>query len=231
MLVISFPAGRATARLEQQVASLSLQSVSGTVFCGRAGQLQLQGLALGPVAWHLRPLSLLAGRLEYGLEFSGDTLRGRARAGLTLAGTPYAREIVATFDQDTLINRFSPLPVVTTGRLSLAIESLRWGDSYPDALDGHVQWADAGLLEPLQLALGRVELLLESGEGGITGTLTSNGLSSLTGDVSLTPAGRYRLELLLTPAADVSDETRETLDLAGNRQADGSYRLTAAGAL
>ena len=65
ILIATFPAARISASLEDQVADLAMNGVSGSVLSGQAVQVVYQGLDLGTVHWQFRPLLLLLGRLEY----------------------------------------------------------------------------------------------------------------------------------------------------------------------
>ena len=77
ILLITLPADRVARLLEQNITGLDLQSVSGTLFSGKADRVVIHGLGMGPVTWSLRPLSLLLARLEYRLDLKdpfGDLL-------------------------------------------------------------------------------------------------------------------------------------------------------------
>lgn len=231
VLIGTLPAAMVVDSVQADNDRLVLAAVEGTLFKGRASQVRLQGIELGPVDWQIRATRLLLGRLEYQLEFSGQRFPGHAVAGISLSGRGYAQDVVMSLDQDFLFNRWSPIELRTGGRLTMAIENVEFEDDFPSELAGFVQWSDAQLIEPVQLALGRVELVVSSDAGKIDGSVTNNGTTAVSGEISLTRDGQYALDFYITPAADSSDEITEVLGMAGELQRDGRYRLSDSGTL
>ncbi len=231
MLVSTLPAVMAINLVQTENNHPVLSGVEGSVFAGRAVQVRLHGIELGPLAWQIRATRLLLGRLEYQLVFSSERFPGHAIAGISLSGRRYARDVAMSLDQDFLINRWSPLEVQTGGRLTVAIENMEFDDVFPSALTGFLQWSDAQLIEPLQLALGRVELVVTSEAGHLFGRVTNNGPTAVSGEISLDRNGHYTLDLYIKPAAGASEELTGILGMAGQLQSDGSYRLSDSGTI
>lgn len=230
-VLVSFPAQRGAAFLQQQVEGLSLEAVTGTLFSGRAGRLELQGLDLGPVGWSFRPAALLRGRLEYRLDFQGPPIEGSAHAGVGLSGDVYGRELDALLQPDPLVNHFSPLPVQTEGTVRVQAEQFRLVDGFPQELVGQVDWAAARLLEPVSLELGDVVLVLDGTSELLTGHLSNSGATGLAGELSLSPARDYRLELDLTPGPEATAEFLDALAGFAEERPGGVYRISDAGRL
>lgn len=228
-LAVGFPAQRGALFLQQQVDGLVLQTVTGTLFSGQAGRLELQGIDLGPVSWSFRPAALLRGRLEYRLDFTGPPITGGAYAGVGLGGSIYGRELDAVVQPDPLVNHFSPLPVQTAGAVTLQAAYFRLVDGFPRDLSGQVDWPGASILDPLYLELGDVALEMNSEGDVLTGRISNKGATGLSGDISLTPARDYRLELNLVPGPDTPAEFVDMLADFAEARPGGSYRISDAG--
>ncbi len=228
-LAVSFPAQRGALLLQQQVDGLVLQTVTGTLFSGRAGRLELQGIDLGPVSWAFRPAALLTGRLEYRLDLTGPLITGSTYAGAGLGGRVYGRELDAVLRPDPLVNHLSPLPVQTAGRVKLRVEEFRVVDGFPRSLNGQLDWTDASILDPIKLELGDVALVLDSVGDALTGQISNQGATGLSGEFSLTPAHDYRLDLDLVPGPDTPADIVDMLAGFAEVRPGGVYRISDAG--
>ena len=228
-LAIGFPAQRGALFLQQQVDGLVLQTVTGTLFSGQAGRLVLQDIDLGPVSWTFRPAALLRGRLEYRLAFTGPPITGGTYAGVGLGGSIYGRELDAVVQPDPLVNHFSPLPIQTAGAVTLQAVYFRLVDGFPRDLGGRVDWPGASILDPLYLELGDVALDLDSEGDALTGRISNTGATGLSGNVSLTPARDYFLELNLVPGPDTPVEVVDMLADFAEARPGGVYRISDAG--
>jgi general secretion pathway protein N len=231
ILLITVPADRAVKLLEQNAVGLELQSVSGTLFYGKADRVVIRGLVMGPGTWSLRPLTLLLGRLEYRITLKDPTLRGEGIVGTGLGGHVYLHDLQMELKPDPLVNHFSPLPVQTSGDVRLLIESMDFVDGFPQELSGHVNWVDAQIVEPVALPLGHVEATLQSESNTLLSRVSGSGETALSGDFSLTQEGDYRLNLLLTPGPSVSSDIVDGLKTFGQARPGGAYLITDTGRL
>jgi len=231
ILLITLPADRAVKWLEQNAVGLEMQSVSGTVFSFKAGHVLIQGLAMGPVTWSLRPFPLLLGRLEYRFDLKDPAFQGTGVVGAGLGGQIYLHNLQAELEPDPLVNHISPLQVQTSGGVSLRIESMDIVDGFPRELTGHVDWSDARIIEPVSMSLGQVEATLRSEGNTFLCRLSGSGETALSGDFSLTQEGDYRLNLLLTPGTEVSSDIVDGLKTFGQARPGGAYLITDSGRL
>ena len=231
ILLITLPADRVAKLLEQNIVGLDLQSVSGTLFSGKAERVVIRGLGMGPVSWSLRPLSLLLARLEYRLDLKDPAFRGTGVVGTGPGGHVYLHDLQAELKPDPLVNHFSPLPVQTSGHVRLSIESMAFVDGFPRDLSGHVDWVDALIVEPMAMSLGHVEATLHSEANTLVCDLSGTGETTLSGDFSLTREDDYRLNLLLTPGAEVSADILDGLEAVGQVRPGGAYLITDSGRL
>jgi len=232
VLVTTFPAARVSGMLQDQVAELSLNRVSGSAFSGQAAQVVYQGLDLGPVHWQFRPLALLLGRLEYRIELTHPDNHGQLYAGKTLTGRTVIHDLDIELLPDRLINHYSPTRVDTSGTLRLAFETLNPGDDYSGEVNGRLVWQDAVILDPISLVLGQLELELVTDDGELVGRFVDGGELGASGEMALSAAYAYRINLLLRPVNDVSPDTQELLEKnSAQRQPNGDYRIDTSGQL
>jgi general secretion pathway protein N len=231
MLLLTVPAERVGELLERNVSGLDLQSVSGTLFTGKARRVSIRGLALGPLSWSLRPLSLLLARLEYRVTLMDPAFRGEGVVGMGLGGDAYLHDLQAALEPAPLVAQFSPLPVQTSGVVTLLIETMDLADGFPQELSGHADWSDAKIIEPVKLPLGHVEATLQSEAGALVSHVSGSGETALVGDFSLTQAGDYKLSLLLTPGPAVAPEIVDGLKTFGQPRPGGAYLITDSGRL
>ena len=230
ILLVAFPAGRAARYLEQQVTGLSLQAVSGTVYSGQAGKLVIQGVPAGAVRWTMRPAALLLGRLEYHVTLDGESLRGSGNFGSGLGVALVVQDVTAEISPEFLLERFSPIPIQSTGMVTLTLDTLRVKEGFPDELYGQMSWKNAALQDPVKLSLGQVDIVLGSTGDSVTGNISNTpGEIRVSGDISLQAAGQYNLRLSLTPDTAAPTELLQMLDAYGQRQSGGSYLITESG--
>ena len=231
VLIATFPAHKAGQFIEHQVDELDLRSVSGTWFSGQAQQLVYQGLDLGPVNWRFRPQAMLLGRFEYRLVFGHKANAGQANLGLSMAGNIQVSELELVVQPDRLINHYSPIAIGTSGAISLDIEVLEFDDHFPHRINGQAVWADAGVVDPLELALGQLTLLLENDAGDLFGTIGNEADFGISGELRLGASGRYGINVAIRPEPDTSEETLEVLKNIAQQQPDGNFLWRADGQL
>jgi general secretion pathway protein N len=231
VLIARFPAERLVPRIERQLADVSLQAVSGTVFSGQALRLTYRDIDLGPVHWQFRPVALLQGRVEYRLILSSPDNPLQTGFGITYSGRVYGRELTASLLPDRLLNHFSPVTIHSSGSLELKLESFELFADFPQAVAGRLAWEDGAILEPINLVLGQVVLDVQSVDNALVGTVVEPGALGLDGTLALTSDGRYRVDLLLQPGAEVSGEMLELLEMVARPRPAGDYRIEYAGQL
>jgi len=230
ILLTTFPAARAVNFLQQQVTGLSLQSVNGTVFSGRAGSVVFDGRDFGAVHWSFRPAALLLGRLEYHVTFNGPLFQGSGDLGSGLGADFMVHELVGELQPDSLVNRYLPVPVATAGVVTLTLASMQLHDGFPAELSGTVLWTQAAIVKPAALSLGKLEITM-GGTGDTISAEISNdgGHIAVSGDLSIRAAGQYTLQLLLKPGPETDPDFVGMLKSYARPQAGGAYLITESG--
>ena len=231
VLVTTFPATRISGMVQEQVADLSLNGISGSAFSGQAAQVVYQGLDLGPVHWQFRPLALLLGRIEFHIELMHPDNTGQLHAGKTLIGRTYIHDLDIELLPDRLINHYSPVAVHTSGTLHLVFETFNPGVDYSGEVNGQLEWRDAAILDPMSLVLGQLQLDVVTDDGNLVGRFANGGDLGISGDLALSAAYAYRVNLLLRQDNNVSSETLDMLEQYTQRQPNGDYHVDLSGQL
>jgi general secretion pathway protein N len=229
ILVTTFPAARVTGIMQERVSDLSILAVSGSVFSGKAGQVVWQDLDLGSMHWQFRPVALLLGRIEYLIELTHPANSGQLVAGITLIGSAYVQNLELTLLPDRILNHYSPVEILTSGELLLDFEKIDVSDVFSDATTGQLAWQDAVILEPVNMVLGQLQIDVQGNNGTLVGEVTEGGELNASGELSLLPAGGYRLNLTLHPGPDVTAETLDMLEHTARMQPNGDYLVEQSG--
>jgi len=229
ILLVNFPAGRLTDRLQEQYAPLVFHSVTGTVFSGRAARVERNALLAGPLQWTFRPSGLLKGRLEYRLQGSVMQNPFEGLVAVDIAGRIHLQDVETVLNPADLVKAYSPFDMTTTGRMTLHVETLELQDGFPADLSGEFLWSDAGVTAPVSLVLGEVEVLLGSEADRITGAVSNAGDTRVSGSLALSASGDYSVDLQLIPGQAASEEVVEFLITWGQPGPGGSYRLADSG--
>ena len=231
ILIINFPAGYVSDTLQQRLPGLALADVSGSVFSGRAGQANYEGLDLGEIRWRIRPLSLLLLRLEYRFSLSHPDNHGHLTLGIRPGSDVYGRALDLQLQPDRLINRFSPVTLQTQGNLALLLAEFTLGEAGIRDLSGTATWQDAAVESPLVLPLGEVGVELTSRNEDLVARVTRGGTLGVSGEILLQPGNRYTVDLRLNPDNSVSEETRGLLEVGMQPHPGGGYLLKTSGRL
>jgi general secretion pathway protein N len=231
ILFATFPVTRITGSIEQRLDGVLLRGVSGSLWSGQAARVVYQGNDIGAVHWQFRPLRLLTGDIEYRIELLDEQGGGSGLLALSFGGRVHGRDLDLQLPPAGLINRFSPIGVVTGGSLVLQLQHFELPGKLPAAIQGTLRWQGARLSSPMELELGDLALDLASAGDDLVATVAEGGRLGLSGKISLQAGGRYAVDLQLHPSSAAGDEVRGVLDTLMRRLPDGGYQLAATGSL
>jgi hypothetical protein len=208
---------------------LQAQSVSGVWWRGTAHGVRIGRTALGELHWRLR---------------AGDWLRGRRGIRLTLAGPGIELQTHAERRRDGLrlehlegrlaaawLAPALDIPLLRpTGSLRIEVRELELApDGVPRAIDGGLDWLEAGVDGLVRAELGSVQLRAQGRDGTIDALVLSGPGSAvrIEGHVALRQ-DRYRAEIRLT-ASDLSAPIARALEFVGQPRPDGGRLLSIEG--
>lgn len=212
---------------------IAAQGVDGNLWKGRAERLAVDGFAFGPLVWHLRPVALLVGRIEFQCFVQSGRGGGELRLGRSVFGATGVRDAHLTLPA-ALVGRQLRLPLVTLdGDFLIDLDELRPAGGWVESLRGQASWQAARVLQPNPVPLGTLTMQLDMREGVVVGVLADagGGPLELSGELSVDAKRTYQLDALLKPRADADQQVRQALGLLGAPDAQGRYRLRYSGQL
>lgn len=192
-LVATLPAEQAFNLIRGQLKGVYLQNVSGTLWRGRVGKLQIADQAFEHVSWSLNPLSMVSGALGLDLSFDGAGRNGKGEVRLGADGSIGLHDFrakVAMMDIDQLLGI---APIQLGGLLEVEFEDFEALGKSVKAADGVVRWKGAKATAPMAMELGNFVVTLKSTEDGVEGAVKDEGGPlQVDGVVKLSEGGDYQ---------------------------------------
>jgi hypothetical protein len=227
-LIATVPAEIAGRYLPTDVRATGLR---GTLWHGRASQLQVRGFDLGEVVWNAHPLALLVGRLQSSISINRPDLQGQGTAGVGFH-TLRLSDADLIGRAELLAPLLSNYGVSIDGRFEANIKILQFNGRGPQAADGVIVWQSARLLQPTKLEFGDVTTTLNQDGNTATADVKNTGDSlRLTGTGQLHQGWAYDARLHIEPTATTPKQFRNTLPLLAKPNSRGTITLNQQGTL
>lgn len=232
-LGLTIPAERIYAMSRDKLKDVKLWEVSGTVWNGRAAVAQLGPRRLEQVEWHVQPWALLLGRAQVAATFRTEQGPAKMVIGRGWGGAWHLRDVRMRLPAGVLEPVFRLGPGQLGGRVDLVLNELSFRPGEITAADGTLVWADAAIVTPWPTPLGKLELAVESDNGGYRGSLQDRGgVLNAQGAFTLKADGNYQFTATLGPRdARSAPQLRNGLQLLGVPQPDGRYKISTGGKL
>jgi general secretion pathway protein N len=227
-MVLQFPA---TVLLAWQPppSDISIQSVQGLAVQGSAQGLQWHVLRFDTATWKLRFLPLLLGRIELEVDLNDPA---RRLTGIVAVGLDRQLRIGQLRGHLPLRDWHSVLKLPVGGGLELNDLQLRLDpNGYPLAAQGTVFLSALRVTLAQTLELGNFRVTFSTADDIISGLIQDRGGPvQLTGILTLTPDGRYRL-IGQVAVRENNQPLEQTLSLLGQPDPDGVRNIDLTGTL
>jgi hypothetical protein len=234
-LLLTIPAERLRAPLQQHLPVLAPGAMTGHVLAGQAVPLAIGELVVDRVTWRWRPGRLLFARLAFDIELrsgpSSVTLRIERPAW---SGTLALTALRGSIDLEHLGRSLPALPGRARGRLDLEGLALALdADGRVAAASGDLRLADAELTTPVALLLGDLDGHLRSAGAWLelAFSFADGGPLAGTGVVGLAADGGYRVSARVVPGSTADPDQVALLRMAGRQAGDGTIRIEQSGRL
>jgi len=233
-LVVQFPADRAYAWWKAGPGAqqpLALSGLSGTVWQGSARRAQIDGQRLQGLEWHLKPWTVLFGKLaaDYEIRLDDGFLRGSLAADPQGAVAFDALEARLPLAQLSLKALAALRP---SGVLNLNLREVDWNGEALLSAEGRVVWSGAGinLFQPLQF--GDLALTLETRDDSVIAQLSdAGGPLQADGLLTLKPDGSYQFSGSFAARDGAQSPLARALRSLGRPGADGRVQVSQSGTL
>ena len=222
-IVVMFPARTALNWFAPP--GLLVDNVRGTIWSGSAANAYANGVFVRDLEWHMQPLRLFAGELEYALEGVPGNGFFEADLAIDFAGDIAFRNLVASVSLGGY-QQMIGIPGLD-GNATLRFERLVLDNGFPAAVDGHVEVAHLLLPELTVLPIGGYRGDFFTQQDGIMAALEdTDGVIDVAGSFSVRPDRSYSLLAQLAPKPQATQRVREQLQrIPANERGQHELRI------
>ncbi len=214
--------------IEKAMKQVKMQNVSGTIWNGKAKQLNLNGRNINNVKWQVRPLkslTTLSLNLLFHINDSNLTANGVAR--LTPAKELIFNDTKFTLDANYL-NTLQPNAKLS-GDIIGNIKYANLDQVNLPKINGIVNWNDAAISSPIKLPQGDYHALITPDNEGLNIKLTSSdGPAELNGNIKLNQEWLYDANISIKA---IDKGLASMLKLLGRAQPNGVVKIKQKGDL
>lgn len=230
-VVVTFPAQRAVSMLQEQVPQLRVAGVSGTAWEGRMSTLQYQGQNFQRLKWSFNPFSIVKGRAEFDISFSGDGRSAKTALGIRSDGALVFSDLQAKLPVADIDEHLGIPGVELSGLVELQLQELVLLDNTLLSAEGDVFWKQAGVDAPVAQVLGDYSAALTTDEGGVKAQVKDDGGPlEIEGLAVLNDTG-YSLNVTASVRDTEAKMLQQGLNMIGTPEGDGRYALQFSGKL
>lgn len=233
-VVVRFPAAPVVDRLRPGLGPVALEGVDGALIDGRVARVRstddLLPLEFRDVRWTLAPGALLGGA-GADVAFTGYGGGGEGRVLRAWNGDVVVEGLTFTAEAKAL-EPLLPVPIAAfSGELAGELERVVLEGELLTTLEGTLAWRDALLESPVRTALGSVDVVVakEGPETHVATLEARGGDVAAEGSVSVTRAGDFAADVLLTPSATAPAELLDALGRLARPDSGGRFRLQRSG--
>jgi len=232
-LVATFPAEVAYGYWKQSLGKrepVTLTSLSGSIWSGKAGSSRIGGQAIDSLQWRIQPLSLLMGRAEVQWAFRVPNGYGKGYAGMNVMGNVNLHDVEGLLPVLQVATLAGMGALKPDGSLAVNLDYVQIKGKVPTSLTGNITWHDAvvTLLKPM--SLGGLQVKFQSTDDTVKGVLSDDGGPlQVQGLLTLTQAGDYNLNLALSVRDPDQTDLANALRSLGRPDNRGQYHIKRSG--
>lgn len=207
--------------------------VQGSVWNGRAESVVAQAHRIEELQWSINPLSLLLARVSADVEGNIENQTVIGHISVRMNGDIHAENVRSRLKAEELQKIINMPFGELAGVFNVHVDSLIWsGEGLPETF-ASVKWQQAKLTLVDSVDLGQVMLDIKPGDNkDISIAITnSGGVISLDGTILLDSNKQYKLKMDFKPAADATEDIKQSLAMFAKRQSNGSYKFNRNGNL
>ena len=206
--------------------NLSLIAISGTVWSGKAQQLNYMGISFGAVSWDLHPLNLMLGELSADVSVVNNKQYINTEVSLSSSGKIELEETRFLIDLSSLQPLIYGMPFSYAGKASGYFPVSFFHKNNYVGINGKLSLMSMEMISPQRQSFGDfiVDFRAEK-EGATSGKIKdSGGELNLTGQLMLKKNGQFNFSAKLA-ARETGSSLEKTLSFLGRKDASGRVQV------
>ena len=224
-LIISVPANVLLSNLNL-TKNIIINSVSGTVWSGNIGQLQVSSINVGKVSWDLSPLNLLVGELSADIAIINDEQFINSKVNVSSSGKVELEETRFSIDLSTFAPLTYGMPFAYSGKASGYFPVSFFLKNNFVGINGKLSLANIKMISPQEQIFGDfiVDFRAEK-EGATSGKIKDmGGVLDIAGLLGLNKKGQFNISAKLA-AREPDAALEQMLSFLGTKDASGRVQL------
>ena len=224
-LIINIPANVLLSNLNLPK-NVIINSVSGTVWSGNIGQLQVSSINVGRVSWDLSPLNLLVGELSADIAIINDEQFINSKVNVSSSGKIELEETRFSVDLSTFAPLTYGMPFAYSGNASGYFPVSFFLKNNFVGINGKLSLANIKMISPQEQIFGDfvVDFRAEK-EGATSGKIKDRGGKlDLSGLLDLNKKGQFNISAKLA-AREPDAALEQMLSFLGAKDASGRVQL------
>jgi general secretion pathway protein N len=231
-LIATLPAVQLYSVTKEYLPTVKLEQVNGSIWDGSTQQIKANAFQIGPVYWQFNPLSLLLGQAEIGFTTTDKKLQITGNAAVNFSGDIVLSDIKGESSAEAIASFIPNLPVTPVGRVTFDLSEVTFSQQRLSTVTGKIDWLQAGVKQPIEIQIGKINLLLNSDSDGIHGTIADKGATvGINAQLELQQSGQYQVKGKIQPKAETPTDLSNALKMLGRPNPAGAIPINLSGSI
>lgn len=233
-LIINLPASILFSQLGKH--GVQTSTITGTLWHGRAANVQVGVLRLGNAEWQLRFLPLLSGKLAADVKLTPVKGFAQGRISVSLTGTLSFNDFSASLPLESIVGA-GGLPGGWVGTAQAKLSELVLKDNWPVAAKGTIDVIDltGPTRQPTNIGAYRLSFTDASSakNGELIGSLQDlpGAAINVVGSLKLAAGHSYELDTMVAARANTPDSIAQGMQVLGEPDAQGRRPFSVSGTM
>ena len=232
-LIYLAPAAPITNLLINDNNKVSVSSITGSVWSGKAKTVRINNHELMDIKWSFALWRLFTGEVSYDIEASYKNHPITASLGLSVNGNRLLHNLTASI-QAFEAGKLANLPIGELGgELNVQIDHVDWTPGNVPEITGTILWNKAAVIVAERAELGDLTIIIGENETSPLTAIIENvpGHLNINGDITVNDEGHYTLAIILKPTSGASNNLRNSLKMVAKSLPNGTFEINNVGEL
>lgn len=206
--------------------NIKIASISGTIWSGKANQLQYSNIDLGQVKWKLHPLSLIIGELSADISIVNNEQYFKSEVSLSPSGKIELEETRFSIDLSLLQPLTYGMPFAYAGTISGYLPVSYFHENQHIGINGKLSLNGIKLISPQEQTFGDFVVDFRAEKKGATSGRINDvgGELNLSGQLTLSKNGQCNVSANLS-AREGDGSLEQMLSILGKKDASGRFKI------